>query len=103
MTTNVLFSCPHAAGKSLVAATYFRAAAARRELDVQIAVAGLDPDPQNMPNVVAALEAQGYGIGWSPKLIDGGTRPPPISASASAATAHRSRPREQSWNGKSPC
>ncbi|MGI8658830.1 MAG: hypothetical protein ACR2K4_08735 [Candidatus Limnocylindria bacterium] len=34
MTTTVLFLCPHAAGKSLLAATYFRAAAVRSGLDV---------------------------------------------------------------------
>lgn len=69
MTTRVLFMCPHAAGKSLLAATYFRAAAARSGLDVSIAVAGPDPDQQNMPDVVAALEAQGHRIAWQPRLI----------------------------------
>lgn len=69
MTTRVLFICPHSAGKSLTAATYFRSAAARAGLDVDIAVAGPDPDEVNMPNVAAALEAQGFTIGWNPKLI----------------------------------
>lgn len=70
MTTKVLFICPHAAGKSLLAATYFRAAAARHGLDVSIDLAGPDPDPVNMPNVQASLEAQGFAIGWNPRLID---------------------------------
>lgn len=70
MTTNVLFICPHAAGKSLLAATYFRAAAARRGLDVSIDLAGPDPDAVNMANVQASLEAQGFVIGWNPRLID---------------------------------
>lgn len=69
MTTNVLFMCPHSAGKSLAAATYFRAAAARTGLDVSIAIAGPDPDEVNMPNVAAELEAEGYTIGWNPKLV----------------------------------
>ncbi len=69
MTTNVLFMCPHSAGKSLAAATYFRAAAARRGVDVSIAVAGPDPDEVNMPHVAAALIDQGFTIGWQPKLI----------------------------------
>lgn len=67
--TRVLFMCPHAAGKSLFAATYFRAAAARVGLDAEIDVAGPDPDAANMPNVVAALEAQGFEIGWNPRRV----------------------------------
>lgn len=69
MTTNVLFMCPHSAGKSLAAATYFRAAAARSGLDVSISIAGTDPDEVNMPNVVAALADQGHTIRWSPTLV----------------------------------
>lgn len=69
MTTNVLFMCPHSAGKSLAAATYFRAAAARSGLDVSIAIAGTDPDDVNMANVEAALTDQGHTIGWSPTLV----------------------------------
>jgi protein-tyrosine-phosphatase len=61
--------CPHAAGKSLFAATYLRAAAGRNGIDVEIGVAGPDPDPENMPNVTAALESQGYTIGWHPRLV----------------------------------
>lgn len=67
--TNVLFLCPHAAGKSLLAATYFRAAAGRAGLDVVIDVAGPHPDAENIPNVAAALERQGYAISWNPKLV----------------------------------
>lgn len=69
MTTRVLFICPHAAGKSLLAATYFRAAAARHGLDVDLDVAGPDPDAVNMPTVTAALDAQGHAIGWTPRLV----------------------------------
>ena len=61
--------CPHSAGKSLAAATYFRAAAFRAGLDVHIAVAGPEPDEVNMPNVVEALTAQGYRIDWHPHLV----------------------------------
>lgn len=70
MSTHVLFMCPHSAGKSLAAATYFRAAAARSGLDVTIAVAGPDPDDVNMPTVAGALQDQGYTIDWNPKLVD---------------------------------
>jgi protein-tyrosine-phosphatase len=69
MTTKFLFMCPHSAGKSLAAATYFRAAAGRLGLDVAIDVAGPDPDHENMTNVVAALEGQGFTIGWNPRLV----------------------------------
>lgn len=71
-TTKVLFMCPHSAGKSLLAATYFRAAAQRAGLDVAIDVAGPDPDAENIPRVQNALEAQGYTIGWQPKLVSAG-------------------------------
>jgi len=67
--TRVLFLCPHSAGKSLLAATYFRAAAARHGLDVELDVAGPEPDAFNMPNVQDALEAQGHQISWRPKLV----------------------------------
>ena len=69
MTMSVLFMCPHAAGKSLLAATYFRAAAARAGLDVSINVAGPEPDQHNMANVQASLESQGYTIDWEPQLV----------------------------------
>lgn len=72
MTTTVLFLCPHAAGKSLLAATYFRAAAVRSGPDVLIDVAGPEPDEENIPAVVAALLAQGHEIGWDPRLVSPG-------------------------------
>lgn len=69
MPTKVLFLCEHAAGKSLIAATYFHEAAVAAGLDVEISVAGTDPDGANMPDVVEALTAEGYDIGWSPRLV----------------------------------
>lgn len=69
MPTTILFTCPHSAGKSLAAATYFRSAAMRAGLDVEIAVAGPEPDEVNMPPVVAALAAEGFRIDWQPRLI----------------------------------
>lgn len=69
MPTKILFLCPHSAGKSLAAATYFRAAARRAGLEVDIAVAGPEPDEANMPTVVDALTEQGYRIDWSPRLV----------------------------------
>jgi len=69
VTAKILFLCPHSAGKSLAAATYFQAAAARVGLDVSIEVAGPEPDEVNMPGVEAELTKQGYTIGWQPRLV----------------------------------
>jgi protein-tyrosine-phosphatase len=69
MTTRVLFLCPHAAGKSILAATYFRAAAARLGVDAVADVAGSDPDDCVMPNVRAAIEAQGLSITDTPRTV----------------------------------
>mgnify|MGYP000435940940 CR=1 FL=1 len=69
MTVKILFTCPHAAGKSLAAATYFRSAAFRAELDVEISVAGPEPDEHNMPTVADALATEGFQISWHPRLI----------------------------------
>ncbi len=70
MTTRVLFLCPHAAGKSLAAAVYFRAAAARLGLDATADVAGPDPDERNMPDVEAALEAEGFRPEGTPRRVE---------------------------------
>ncbi len=69
MSTKVLFLCPHAAGKSVLAATYFRAAAARVGVDAVAEVAGTDPDDAVMPNVRTAIEAQGFKVTDSPRPI----------------------------------
>jgi protein-tyrosine-phosphatase len=69
VTTNVLFLCPHSAGKSVLAATYFRAAAARLGLDAGADVAGTDPDDIIMPNVRTAIEAQGLSITDTPRKV----------------------------------
>ncbi|MDH3194171.1 MAG: hypothetical protein OEY55_02185 [Acidimicrobiia bacterium] len=69
MTTKVLFMCPHAAGKSVIAATYFRAAALRLGLDATARVAGTDPDDAVMATVRAALESEGYVIEFRPRLV----------------------------------
>ena len=69
MTTRVLFLCPHAAGKSVLASTYFRSAAARLGIDAVAEVAGTDPDDDVMANVRAAIEAQGFAITDAPRLV----------------------------------
>ncbi len=37
-----------------------------------IDVAGPEPDEENIPAVVAALQAQGHEIGWEPRLVSRG-------------------------------
>lgn len=69
MTIQVLFLCPHSAGKSVLAATYFTAAAARIGLSATADVAGPEPDDDLGPNVRNALHDQGFVEGWRPKLL----------------------------------
>lgn len=69
MTTRVLFLCPHGAGKSILAATYFRSAAARIGLDADASAAGTEPDDAVMPNVRAALTAQGFDVPTVPPRL----------------------------------
>jgi protein-tyrosine-phosphatase len=69
MTVHVLFLCPHAAGKSILAATYFRAAAARIGLDATAAVAGPEPEADLGPRVRQTLHEQGFVERWQPRLV----------------------------------
>ncbi len=69
MTTHVLFVCPHSAGKSIIAVTYFRAAAARLGVHAVADIAGTDPDDVIMPNVQAAIEAQGFAVIDTPRTV----------------------------------
>ena len=55
----VLFLCPHAAAKSLVAKCLFEREAKAVGLAVEIDSAGTDPDPEPMPEVVALLAGEG--------------------------------------------
>ena len=69
MTTRVLFLCPHGAGKSILAATYFRAAAVRIGLDADASTAGTDPDDIVMANVRGVLEGQGFEVAALPPRL----------------------------------
>ena len=69
MTVTVLFLCPHAAGKSILAATYFQAAAARLGLDAVATVAGPEPENDLGPRVRKALHDQGFVERWTPRLV----------------------------------
>ena len=59
---NLLFICPHGAAKSIIAAAVAQDVAESRGLDVKCSNAGTDPDPQNNPVAVAALES--HGLVW---------------------------------------
>ncbi len=61
-TRTILFLCPHAAAKSVMAAAYFRQLAAQRGLNVAASFAGTEPDPDLLPAVVEALRAEGIDV-----------------------------------------
>jgi arsenate reductase len=66
----VLFLCPHAAAKSVLAAAYFDREARRVGLDARADNAGTEPDPVTAPRVVAALAAEGIDVsGGTPRLV----------------------------------
>ncbi len=69
MTVRLLFLCPHAAGKSVLAATYFAAASARLGLDATADVAGPEPESDLQPRVRQALHDQGFVERWHPRLV----------------------------------
>jgi arsenate reductase (thioredoxin) len=66
MTIQVLFLCPHGAGKSILAATYFRAAAARIGLEANASAAGPEPDETVKPSVRKLLTSQGFNVTTAP-------------------------------------
>jgi arsenate reductase len=63
MSRTVLFLCPHAAAKSVFAAAFFERLAAERGLAARADAAGIEPDPETNPAVVAALAAEGIDVG----------------------------------------
>jgi arsenate reductase len=66
----VLFLCPHAAAKSVLAAAEFDRLAAVRGLRLRADAAGTDPDPTTNPAVVAALAADGIDAsGHRPRRV----------------------------------
>ena len=69
MTITVLFLCPHAAGKSVLAATYFQSAAARIGLDAVATIAGPEPDDDLPPRLRESLRDQGLVERWTPRLV----------------------------------
>ena len=67
---SVLFLCPHAAAKSVLAMTYFAHLATQAGLDVSVQNAGTEPDSAISPTVAAYLKKEGFDlIGFTPSLL----------------------------------
>lgn len=62
MSTHILFLCPHAAAKSLMAAAYLRQAISEHGLAVEIDSAGTEPDEEAAPLVVEMLRGEGIDV-----------------------------------------
>ena len=66
----ILFLCPHAAAKSVLAMTYFAHLAEQASLDITVRNAGTEPDPAINPRVEAYLKAEGFDLsGFVPSLL----------------------------------
>ena len=71
MTRHILFLCPHAAAKSVLAMTYFAELAALAGLAVTVDNAGTEPDPAVNPRVAAYLAEEGFDVsGFVPSLLN---------------------------------
>ena len=55
----ILFVCEHGAAKSVIAAHHFERLAQASGLSVECRSAGLEPDPEVPPHVIAGLAADG--------------------------------------------
>lgn len=71
---SVLFVCLHGAAKSLIAAEHFRRLASERGRPVETASAGVEPDAEVTPHVVAGLRTDGFDVL--------GRRPRPVTCDA---------------------
>ncbi len=65
----VLFLCPHSAGKSLLAASFFTDAIKAAGLQATADVAGTEPDEINIPSVEILLVDRGHTINWHPRRL----------------------------------
>lgn len=64
-----LFLCPHSAGKSLLAASFFTEEIKEAGLRATANVAGTEPDEMNIPSVEILLIARGHTINWHPRML----------------------------------
>jgi protein-tyrosine-phosphatase len=66
----IVFVCLHGAAKSVVAASYCRRLAEARGLDIDVAAAGVEPEPEVPPGVVSGLLDDGIDLGnYRPREI----------------------------------
>ncbi|MFK7802005.1 MAG: hypothetical protein AB8G95_10260 [Anaerolineae bacterium] len=67
---NILFLCPHAAAKSVLAMTYFADLSSKAGLEISVSNAGTEPDPVLNPAVGDYLLNEGFDlIGFIPGLL----------------------------------
>ena len=67
---SVLFVCLHGAAKSVVAARHLERLAAERGLSLRAGAAGVEPDDELPPHVVAGLAADGIDVrGTAPRAL----------------------------------
>jgi arsenate reductase len=62
MTEKILFLCPHAAAKSVLAAAYFNRLAQKQGLDFVADAAGTEPDEVVAPAVLKLLAEEGMDM-----------------------------------------
>ena|SRR5688572_15545302 len=62
MTQTIIFLCPHAAAKSVIAAAYFNRLAKERGLDFIADAAGTEPQELVSPAVVKLLAEEGIDV-----------------------------------------
>ena len=69
-TSTILFLCPHAAAKSVLAMTYFADLASKAGLQMSVCNAGTEPDPTINPAVERYLKNEGFDLsGFVPGLL----------------------------------
>lgn len=69
MSTSVLFLCPHAAAKSVMAAGLLAGEAQRLGLDLRIDNAGVEPDPHVKQLVRERLNALSLPVAGTPRHV----------------------------------
>ena len=62
MTQKILFLCPHAAAKSVLAAAYFNRLAQKHGLDFVADAAGTEPDETVAPAIAKLLAGEGLDV-----------------------------------------
>lgn len=68
-TAVVLFVCQHGAAKSVIAARHFERLARASGLSVECRSAGLEPDPEIPPHVIAGLAGDGLPAPSAPPAL----------------------------------